>query len=322
MDLKNDIRHDEHAKVSPSSLKRTVACPGSLKINAEAGSHETKSTKEGTKAHMVAECFAREALGLPPDVDFKGIQGKTKEMIEYGQDYANFALRIKHLMEGTSAYPIECDCERRVSCEEYIPECWGTSDLLLIGSDKISIIDYKYGVNQVEVAENDQLKAYALGVYLSVPEDRRFTIKTVDTYIFQPRARYMRDGKEEKGYYGWETYDIETIKAWALRIKPIVEKALAGVDERMGGKHCMFCAAKDSCQLSVHYKTDFNNINDFDEAGSIVFNPDGTVSGGEITAANSMVLNPDGGVTMPSPVAPPVREEPRNPLDIPLYTLG
>lgn len=265
-------RHAAHAVISPSSIARTSACPGSLKINQEAGPQETPYTAEGTRAHMVAEFFAREALGLPNAVElidgkevpmtFESIPDKTRDMILFGRDYANFACMIRTRMEETSITPIECDCERKVYCEPYIPECWGTSDLLMIGSDRISIADYKYGANKVEVANNSQLKAYALGAYLGVqntdPEKAKH-IKKVETYIFQPRAMVQNAaGKTEKGYFDRWEYTIDELFSWAEMIKPEIQKALDGVDERMGGDHCIFCAAKGSCALSINFKKDYN----------------------------------------------------------------
>lgn len=257
MDVKKSERHDEHALVSPSSLARTAACPASLMINKNAGSNETAYTLEGTRAHMVAEYFAREALGLPAIMKFEEIPDKTKEMVRYGMDYAKFAYMIKATMEATSSLPVAAYCERKVSCEPVIPECWGTADLMFVGSDRISVADYKFGANKVEVLGNFQLKAYALGAYLSLTEKERAGVTYVDTYIFQPRANFLKDGKPEKGYFGVTSYSVKELFNWAKVITPTVLKAIDGVDERLGGDHCMFCAAKGSCEMALNYKKDF-----------------------------------------------------------------
>lgn len=242
----------QHAKVSPSSLSRTVKCPPSLKLN-EGVNSESKYTVEGTKAHMVAEYFVREAFGLGNDHDFREIEGKTGQMIDCAEKYVQFARNIVKYMHRTTDDPIQVEVEKEVHLEEYIDECWGTCDLMFIGSDRLSICDYKYGGGKVEVKDNSQLKAYALGAYLSIDPEKRVGIRTIDTYIFQPRASFYNEEtrKWETGYYGRDTFTPEQLIDWAFAAEKEVKKALDGEGERSGGDHCRFCTAKGTCEACL-----------------------------------------------------------------------
>jgi len=239
----------EHAIVSPSSLKRTINCPPSLNINKDVNS-SSKYTVEGTKAHLVAECMVHDRLGIPGGPEFKDIEGKTGEMINYGADYAAFAENIRNYMQKTSVNPVKVQTETIVNMEKYIDECWGTCDLMFIGDDKLSIADYKYGAGKVDATDNAQLKAYALGAYLSLSDEQQAKIYSIDTYIFQPRASFYNTETRqyEKGYYGRQTYKPSELIEWAQSIDPIIQEALKGLGDRVAGDHCVFCAAKGSCE--------------------------------------------------------------------------
>lgn len=55
-------------------------------------------------------------------------------------------------------------CEVKVNFSGYVPDGFGTADLVMIGGNKLRVIDFKYGKGvPVEVTDNAQMKLYALG---------------------------------------------------------------------------------------------------------------------------------------------------------------
>ena len=248
-DSKQNIRHQdrEHAIVSPSSLKRILACPTSLKAN-EGINKAGKAAAQGTLAHEVAEYFVKKCFGIEPSIDIKDIKNKTTWMLDCGSRYMAFASMIKQNMESTSKTPVKVKVEERVSCEELIPECWGTCDAMFIGRDRLAILDYKFGQIEVKAEDNAQLKAYALGAFLSLTEKQKQNIHTIETYIFQPNiGEKDPTTRQPVGSYDMAKYTPQDLIDWAVAAKPIVEDALNGTDKAKAGDHCMFCAAKGSC---------------------------------------------------------------------------
>src|SRR5699024_9408615 len=104
---------------------------------------------EGTLAHELAELKLRNYFH---SVDF----GKRKlaaavkklkenplwddEMMGYTDDYMDYvkAAALSFPAEPTVAI------EKKVDISEYVPECFGTADCLLIGGGVIHVIDFKY----------------------------------------------------------------------------------------------------------------------------------------------------------------------------------
>lgn len=255
------INHQEreHARVSPSSLKRILACPSSLLLNEGVEKPVSKAAIQGTIAHEVCEYYLRRSFNLPVDTQLKDIKNKTSKHLECAVKYTEFANMIKADLQKTTKGNVEVLVESKVSLEALIPECWGTADVIFISSTKLAVLDYKYGQVKVDVDKNEQLQAYALGAYLELPKEARERIRSVDMYIYQPNV--------EKPY-SKTSYSVDSLLSWAKEAKPIVKEALEGTTKAKAGDHCMFCAVKDSCHTrkeSLERKNDFADANvDFD----------------------------------------------------------
>ena len=76
--------------------------------------------------------------------------------------------------------------EQTVKFDEYVPEGFGTSDVIIISDGLMDVVDLKYGKGVPVSAEgNPQMKLYALGCYLAL--SWAYDISTIRMNIFQPR---------------------------------------------------------------------------------------------------------------------------------------
>ena len=242
----------EHALVSPSSLKRTVYCTKSLKINEdyllEHGEQSSAAALEGTKAHAVAENLVNEKFGIALSEDsVKEAEDADFAMKACGMAYRDFVTRVFQGNSCTKLYT-----ETKVDMTSVIAECWGTCDCFMVSKDSLIVVDYKYGHALVKAQKNAQLRAYSLGAYLSLPEDERRNIKKVQFYIFQPRAstEYVDGFPRKLATIGSISHDDMTVTdliTWAKAVNVRVTQAINDEGEFKAGEHCAFCAGKGTC---------------------------------------------------------------------------
>lgn len=220
----------EHAPIAPSSLDRTVNCPGWIK-NASVQPPEapTPESLEGEAAHWVA---LQMALGTVPAVGDKAPNGATvtDEMVDGGYVYVE-------ALEGLPG-----KMETRVDIPRIHPtHCWGTPDRFTWtpNTKRLRVFDYKFGFEYVEVFENWQLIAYASGIMDTLGLHDQDVI--LELVIVQPRLSHP-DGP---------------IRMWSVaapKIRPLVNIAFSAAHEALGdkpttktGPHCLHCPARVSC---------------------------------------------------------------------------
>jgi Protein of unknown function (DUF2800) len=247
-----------HATIAPSGLHLTVPCPGSVKMQAMAPkTADTDEELEGQAAHLVAMGVASRKwepklgdkfmyAGRPWEID--------DDMLDGAVTYAEEAQFL-----GNGQF------EEPVSAKHVIPECWGTPDYWRVydyfenGTGargiQLKVADYKYGYRHVEVFENPQLIAYALGVQHRL----QLSWKTpVCLAIAQPRA-FHHEGPVRH----WRTLDnrpltLADLYHFAVRvIVPAVEEALSENPQTIAGPHCVDCRARGICPT---YRKDIANV--------------------------------------------------------------
>lgn len=244
---------EHHAVLSPSASERWIQCPASVRmaslIPKPAENVSSPYAREGTTAHTVAELAARcYVLSEITERQFKVRAGKAmkgisqadqEDMIRHGQEYA------AHLLERMEAHP-----HSRLLLEQRlptgIPDCWGTSDAVIVAVDVVEIWDYKYGLGiQVYAEDNPQLKLYGLGA-LEEYGDILGTTETVRIGIFQPRLDHT------------DHWDIsaEDLRAWRDSIIPIAEEALGdNAHFAPSEEACRFCPAAGECRARMEAAT-------------------------------------------------------------------
>lgn len=236
----------DHALLGPSNAYQWAACPPSARLSEGLPDTGSEAAKEGTLAHELAELKLRNYFH---SVDF----GKRKlaaavkklkenplwddEMMGYTDDYMDYvkAAALSFPAEPTVAI------EKKVDISEYVPECFGTADCLLIGSGIIHVIDFKYGKSpsgRVEAENNLQMQLYALGAWTA--SRMLYRVDRVRMSIVQPR---LPDGITE-----WEI-PLEKLLETGEWIRERAQLAWKGEGEyHPDEKTCRFCKAKSRCR--------------------------------------------------------------------------
>ena len=214
-----------HAYLSCSSSERWLNCTVAPSLEAKFSDEASPYALEGTKAHELAE--AALMGGFSAD-DVRG--DYSREMRDYVQMYIDYARGIDpsgHLM-----------VEQRLDVSSWVPECFGTSDAVIVSDSRLHIADLKYGKGlRVDTERNSQLMLYALGAW-DAYDCIYGPFETVVMHIAQPRLDH---------YSSWEVA-VHELLAWGESIKPIARMAFNGEGTATAGDHCQFCKARHTCR--------------------------------------------------------------------------
>lgn len=229
-----------HAFLSPSGSARWINCTPSAMLESEFPSSSGTAATEGTDAHAFCEHKLKKALCRRSKRPISYYD--SDEMQEYTDDYVDYVLEQLELAKQTCKDPMVL-IEQKVDLSEYIPDCFGTADCLIVSDDTLQIIDFKYGFNRVLADGNTQLSLYSLGA-LNI-FDSIYDIKEVKMHIFQPRLQHIDC---------W-SISVEDLKAWAEEIlKPKAQMAINGEGEYNAGPWCQYCRAAVKCRARAEDK--------------------------------------------------------------------
>lgn len=249
-----------HAILSASSSSRWINCPGSVALSEQCPTPEPSPyADEGTLAHSLAELKLRESIGeIGPEAFDKGLAKIRKnelysgEMDEATDFYADTVIEAYAAAGKDAALLIE----QRVDFSEWVPQGFGTSDAVVIGSGMIQVIDLKYGKGiKVNAKGNSQLRLYGLGA-LALFSDL-YDLQRARMTIIQPRLDHV------------STDEISTneLLLWANDdVKPRAIMAMNGTDYTAVGDWCRFCPAKAVCRKRAEYNLELAR-EDFKEPG-------------------------------------------------------
>lgn len=234
-----------HCELSPSSSKRWMACPGSIRMSRGAERVTTIHAAEGTAAHELGErCIT---LGTKAS-DYVGteIHGFTvsDEMAEAVQVYVDHCNEIKDISERWWV-------EQQISLASLNPPAnmWGTADFVAVGSPSyvgrtLYVSDLKFGKGVVvETEGNTQLLYYGLGAY--VTSTYRKEISRVEVSIIQPRAPHVG------GPVRSVTYTVDDLVDFAGEILQAADRAMAEDAPLVAGPHCRWCPAEANCPAQM-----------------------------------------------------------------------
>ena len=224
-----------HSKiVGGSTAKRVINCPGSVKLCNEAPEKPSSSyADEGTLLHnTIAEYLG---IGTKPVV------GDQYEDVILTQDLIdekiNVALGLLDEVDPENEMVYEVEVE--VNFGDFMPDVFGSCDLLGRVHDRAIVLDWKFGNGViVEAKENEQLMFYAAAAMRTEKAQWAFKdIKEVELIIIQPPMIKR-----------WVT-TVERIKAFEQQLLSAV-KASQRLDAPLReGSHCKWCAAKPTCPL-------------------------------------------------------------------------
>ena len=226
-----------HALLSPSAAHRWMNCPPSACLEREFPSSSSEVAAEGTAAHALCEHKLRKLLKLRskrPHSDFE-----DDEMDRCSDDYVSFVQ--EQMREIPSPMVL---VEQRLDLTRYVPEAFGTADCIIVGGDRLHVVDFKYGMGVlVEAKHNPQMILYALGALELL--DGIYDIQTISMSIFQPRRENVCTWSLPK----------EELLRWAR--DDLVEKArlaYMGEGEYCAGEWCTFCRASVRCRARAEEK--------------------------------------------------------------------
>lgn len=234
-----------HAKLSASGSKRWLTCTPSVRLESGFEDKTSSFAEEGTAAHELSELMLAYELKTINKATYtrrlnkftKSNEYYSQEMMDYVQGYVDYVMERVNAMRARTEDALVL-IEQRLDFSEWVPDGFGTGDVLLIGDGLLEIIDLKYGKGvEVSADANSQMMLYGLGALHA--HDLLYDIEDVLMTIVQPRLDAI------------STYEISSASLydWAEKvIKPKAELAIKGEGEFSPGEHCRFCKAKAVCR--------------------------------------------------------------------------
>ena len=240
-----------HAMLSASSSKRWMMCTPSARLEAtlpeqKRGAGAFDFSQEGTMAHALAEAKLRHHYNQIGIEEFQREVEIVKATPYYNEEFEayvdDYVLYVRSQI-GEGDTPL---FEQRVDFSEFVPDGFGTADVIILSDSKIRVIDLKFGRGvPVEAQDNSQLRLYALGAYCKFKEEYP-NLKEVEYTIHQPRLHSITtDGTTVTKLLDWAQYYVA----------PKAKKAWAGSGDFLPGEWCGFCRAKATCRA----RSDYNN---------------------------------------------------------------
>ena len=223
----------KHALLGASSSARWLVCTPSARLEAMFPDEQSPYAAEGTVAHDLAEAILRHKLEgkKAPKLD-----DYSTEMIEAVNRYVDICEEKVNEARARSS-DAEAMIEARLDFSRWVPEGFGTGDMVIVADGILEVIDLKYGKGvPVSAVENTQMRLYALGAY--DVNEFLYDIKTVRMTIVQPRLDSVST----------DEMPLEELLDWGEDIKPIAQRAWDGIGECTPCDYCNFCKARHTCR--------------------------------------------------------------------------
>ena len=225
--------------VGGSTAKRVISCPGSVMLVQKVPPAPSSSyADEGTLLHEVIAEIMQDGLEPRKFIgrEFNGIT-LTEEL--YGAKLLPALLLFEELDPNGE---MELMVETRVSFGQYLPDVFGSCDILGRIGSRAFVVDWKFGDGVPVIAEeNPQLLFYAAAARRT--EEAKWIFKDVDSIecaIIQPT----------RGMSRWVTTP-ERLDLFERELKRAVKTAQLPDAPLKAGSHCRFCAAKPICPIKT-----------------------------------------------------------------------
>ena len=238
-----------HAALSASSSHRWLMCPPSVKLSEQFEDKPSVYAEEGTFLHELSEMKLHRYLGdVPPEVleaqyaEHRGNDFYSDEAENVTDEYVDFCIETIESVRASCPDPLIL-VEHRLDFSEYVPDGFGTGDLVIVADGVLEIADFKGGRGvRVEADHNSQLMLYGLGALLEF--DPLYDIKTVRITIVQPRLNNIST---------YETTAEELVRWAKTEVRPKALLAAKGEGEFCAGEWCRFCKARYTCRKRSEY---------------------------------------------------------------------
>ena len=224
----------KHALLSASSSARWLHCPPSARLEERVEEKPSAYAAEGTLAHSKAEEKLTNYLEGHPR---KKVECPNGEMQEATTDYRNYVIEVLNA-EKKKCPDAKLFVEVELDLSEWIPEGFGTSDVVVVSDDCLHVIDFKYGAGvAVSAQENSQLLLYAAGAMQIY--DALYGFENITIHIYQPRIDHFDT---------FETTRDQLINWLETVVRPKASLAFEGKGNQAPGEWCRFCKVKASCK--------------------------------------------------------------------------
>ena len=238
-----------HAALSASSAHRWLMCPPSVKLSEQFADKPSVYAEEGTFLHELSEMKLHRYLGdMTPEVleaqyaEHRDNDFYSDEAENVTDEYVDFCIETIEAVRASCPDPLIL-VEHRLDFSEYVPEGFGTGDLVIVADGVLEIVDFKGGRGvRVEADHNSQLMLYGLGALLEF--EALYDIQTVRMSIVQPRLNNISTFEMPAG----------ELLQWAkTEVRPRALLAARGEGEFCAGEWCRFCKARHTCRKRSEY---------------------------------------------------------------------
>lgn len=214
----------KHALLGASSAHRWLVCPPIARLEEQFKDRGSTFAEEGTAAHELAELELIKRFKL---LTTRAVNSRIKLFKEtnryYDQTMSDYVSEYCDLVEERfNEYPdAAIELESKLDFSKWVPEGFGTSDVVILADNVIEIIDLKYGKGvPVSAYQNPQIMLYALGALDKY--DIVYDFEKVRMTIIQPRLDNL------------STFEIdrEELLYWADNyVAPRAAQAFEGIGE-------------------------------------------------------------------------------------------
>lgn len=229
-----------HALLGASSSHKWLHCTPSARLEEQFENTTSTFAEEGTAAHALGEYKIRTFLG--ENVEKPISDYDSEELEEYTDVYLTLAIELIAKSREACTDPLIL-VEQRLDYACYVPQGFGTGDLIIVADGTLDIVDLKYGRGvAVSAKDNSQMKLYAIGALTLF--DVLYDIEIVRMTICQPRLENI------------SSYEIKAseLLEWAeTELKPKASMAYKGEGDFLPGEHCRFCRAKQTCRARTEH---------------------------------------------------------------------
>lgn len=238
-----------HATLSPSSADRWSTCFASVQLEGGYPDSSSDYADEGTAAHSVSEMALSEGKDASAYVG-RRIAVSNAKTVEVTADMATEVQKYVDYVREVAGVSHELLLEQKLDISRWVPECFGTSDAVILRDDgELHVIDLKFGRGvRVNAEGNKQLMLYALGAldqYAMVGDFER-----VRMTIHQPRLNHVSE-------FAMSVADLlaegEKLKVAADRAYLYVDSTTppTASDYAPSEKSCRFCKARGTCPAAA-----------------------------------------------------------------------
>lgn len=266
-----------HALLGASKAEQWINCPPSARLQEGIKDKSSEYADEGTTAHELAEIKLRRRI-LPCNSKLRKVLEDRLEKLKASKYYCpemENAVQVyveiveEKFMEAKARSSDAVSLlEESLDFSEWVPDGFGTGDVVLISDGILEVIDLKYGKGvPVSAYGNPQIRLYGLGAWNNY--NYLYDIREVHMTIIQPRLDSIST----------DIMTIEELTQWAESVvRPAAALAFTGKGEYKSGEHCRWCKVKGNCRARAEenmkaLEHEFKDpaLMGNDEIGSILF---------------------------------------------------